>query len=284
MAWRQLRRDVARRLGEAGNDNAGQEARWLVERVGGFDVAGWHVGQDGLASDRETVALWEMVDRRIAGEPLQYVLGRWGFRGLELHVDPRVLIPRPETEALVDAALCECDRLDANLAADLGTGSGAIAASFAAEREGLDVWATDISGAALAVARLNVTQLGDAAGRVRLAEGWWFQALPDQLAGRFDVIVSNPPYVATVEMPGLPAEVRQWEPDVALLGGARGLDHVAAIISEAPRWLGRPGALLLEVAPHQVQEACELAHRAGFTAVSDEVDLAGQDRFLLARL
>lgn len=284
VAWRQLLRDVARRLADAGSDNAEQEARWLVEWVGGSDAAAWHVAQDRLATKADAASLWEIVDRRVAGEPLQYVLGCWGFRGLALRVDRRVLIPRPETELLVDTALSECERLDAKRAADLGTGSGAIAASLATEREGLEVWATDVSSAALAVARLNVAQLGDAAGRVRLAEGSWFRALPDELAGGVDVIVSNPPYVATAELLDLPLEVREWEPPVALLAGDRGLDHISAIVAEAPRWLRRPGALLLELAPHQVREACRLAHRAGFTAVSVLLDLAGRDRFLLARL
>jgi release factor glutamine methyltransferase len=225
-----------------------------------------------------------MLDRIGAGEPLQYVLGRWSFRSLELDVDPRVLIPRPETEVLVEAALAECDRLGATTAVDLGTGSGAIALSLLVERPGLEVWASELSPGALDVARANLARLGPAAARGQVVAGSWFEALPARLRGRVDVVVSNPPYVAEPEVPDLPADVREWEPRQALVSGRSGLDDLATIVEEAPRWLARPGALLCEMAPHQAGAVAERARAAGFTSVSTWPDLAGRDRVLRARL
>src|SRR5690606_38267662 len=148
------------------------------------------------ATVRGAIHLDAMLARRERGEPLQYVMGRWGFRSLDLLVDDRVLIPRPETEVLAGLALDEVRRLGAPIAVDLGTGSGAIALSLAAEQPGLEVWGTDASEDALAVARANLAGLGRAATRVRLVAGDWFAALPAELAGRIGVVVSNPPYVA----------------------------------------------------------------------------------------
>jgi release factor glutamine methyltransferase len=225
-----------------------------------------------------------MLERRLAGEPLQYVLGRWGFRKLDLFLDRRVLIPRPETEALVESALAECDRLGAELAVDLGTGSGAIALAMASERVGLEVWATDASSDALDVARANLAGLGRPATRVRLAEGSWFAALPEDLRGRIDVIVSNPPYVIDAEMDELPDEVRGWEPEIALVSGTKGLDDIELILTEAPTWLTRPGALLLEIDPRQASAVQRMARQAGFTSATVWPDLTGRDRIVQARI
>jgi release factor glutamine methyltransferase len=195
-----------------------------------------------------------------------------------------VLIPRPETEALAEMTLDECRRLDARVAADLGTGSGALALAMAKERPGLEVWGTDVSPDALAVARANLAGLGRAATRVRLTEGSWFDALPADLAGRIDVVVANPPYVADDEIVDLPAEVRDWEPHVALFSGPSGMEDVEHVIARAPAWLARPGSLLVEMAPHQTQQAQRLARAAGFASATVWPDLTGRDRILLARL
>ena len=213
-----------------------------------------------------------------------YALGRWAFRSLDLVVDHRVLIPRPETEVLAEMTLDECRRLDARVAVDLGTGSGALALALATERPGLEVWGTDLSADALEVARANLAELGRVATRVRLTEGAWFDALPADLAGRIDVIVANPPYVADDEIVDLPTEVRDWEPHVALFSGPSGLEDVEHIVARAPAWLARPGALLLEMAPHQTREAQRLARAAGFASVTVWPDLTGRDRIVLARL
>lgn len=283
VAWRTVLDDVTARLQAAGVDNAAQEARWLVERATGLGAGELTVSLDRPATERGATHVHAMADRRAAGEPLQYVMARWGFRTLDLYVDRRVLIPRPETEVLAGMALDECRRLDAGLAVDLGTGSGAIALALAVERPGLEVWATDVSAEALAVARANLAGLGRAGRGVRLAEGGWFAALPDDLAGRVDVVVANPPYVALHEADELPAEVRDWEPHQALFSGPTGLEDIDLILAEAPRWLARPGALLIELAPHQARPAQARARDAGFASVTVWPDLTGRDRILVAR-
>ena len=283
-AWRRLVAEAGEKLAAGGFDNAAQEARWMAEQAGGFEPGELVPAFDEPATERCGAHFHRMLERRLAGEPLQYVLGRWGFRSLDLYLDQRVLIPRPETEALAGAALAECERLDARLAVDLGTGSGAIALALAAERVALEVWATDASPDALDVARANLAGLGRAAARVRVAEGSWFAALPDDLRGRIDVVVSNPPYVMAGEMGELPDEVRGWEPEIALASGAEGLDDIAVIVAEAPAWLRRPGALLLEIDPRQAEPVKRLARDAGFTSVTVWPDLTGRDRIVQARL
>ncbi len=283
--WRRLQADARARLAAAGIGNADQEARWLVADVAGaqgLDRTALATGLDRPAGADQASALGALVDRRAAGEPLQYVLGRWEFRRIDVTVDRRVLIPRPETEVMAGLALDEVDRIDARLAVDLGTGSGALALALAAERPRLEVAATDRSPDALAVARANRDRLG-LSERVRLLEGSWFDPLPAEWLGRIDLIVANPPYVSDAEMADLPAEVRDWEPRGALCSGPTGLEDVAAIVGGAPRWLARPGALLVEMAPHQVRDASHMAERAGFGTVSVWPDLAGRDRILWAR-
>ncbi|MGH9211599.1 MAG: peptide chain release factor N(5)-glutamine methyltransferase [Acidimicrobiales bacterium] len=285
--WRDLVASATKRLAAADVEvaDARQEARWLAEQASGLDVAELQLELDRPVPARASASFDRMLDRRLAGEPLQYALGRWGFRRLDLYVDHRVLIPRPETEVLAERALAECDHLGATTVVDLGTGSGALALSLAVERPQLhEIWATDVSGDALAVARANLAGLGAAASRVRLASGSWFAALPEGLRRRIDVVVSNPPYVADSEMPDLPDEVRDWEPVEALVSGSQGLDAIAEIVADAPGWLTRPGALLVEMAPHQTARAERLARAAGFTSVSVWPDLAGRDRILCARL
>lgn len=282
--WRVLLGETVERLERAGLDNARQEARWLVQRAGGFDGSEVVTGLDQPATVRGATHLHLMVERRERGEPLQYVLGRWAFRELELFVDERVLIPRPETEVLVGFALDEIRRLGSRVAVDLGTGSGAIALALAVEQPELEVWATDASRDALAVARANLAGLGRRARLVRLVEGDWFSALPDELAGRVGVVVANPPYVAEHEVPDLPSEVRDWEPRRALVSGPTGLEDIERILAEAPRWLARPGSILIEMAPHQTRAARQLALAGGFATATVWPDQAGRDRVLVARI
>ena len=213
------------------------------------------------------------------------MLGVWGFRRLELVVDRRVLIPRPETELVVEVALAELRRLGAArpLAVDLGTGSGAIALSVALEVPEARVWGTDRSEDALAVARANLSGMGArVATRVRLAGGDWFGALPPDLKGGIDLVVANPPYVGAGDP--LPAEVADWEPAGALVAGPTGLECVDLILAEAPVWLRRPGLAVVEIAPHQAERAVALAIAAGFSQAEVHPDLAGRPRALVARL
>jgi release factor glutamine methyltransferase len=259
------------------------DARRIVEQA---MTGPWPLGLSEPVSGRARPYFEQMVARRRAGEPLQYVLGRWGFRQLDLLVDRRVLIPRPETEQVVAAALDSlADLPGENLVlVDLGTGSGAIALSLALEGKRGQVWGTDASSDALAVARANLAGMGGrAAARVRLVEGAWWSALPASLRGQVALAVSNPPYISSAEMATLPAEVAQWEPASALDAGPTGLEAIADILAEAGEWLARPGVLVLELAPHQSEAAIELARAAGFESVRVEPDLAGRDRALVAR-
>jgi release factor glutamine methyltransferase len=247
----------------------------------------WPLGLAEPAGSRGLPYFRQLVARRAAGEPLQYVLGRWGFRQLDLFVDRRVLIPRPETEQVVEVALGELRHLPGEdlVIVDLGTGSGAIALSLAAEGEKGAVWATDHSADALVVARANLAGMaGRAATRVRLAEGSWWEALPGELQGRVSLAVSNPPYVSSGEMATLPEVVADWEPRDALEAGPTGLEAIELIVTGSPGWLARPGALVVEIAPHQAAAVTALARSAGFSSVRVEADLAGRQRAVVARI
>jgi release factor glutamine methyltransferase len=273
--WRRLLEEAIARLGDRA------DARRIVEEASGREGAELTAFLDEDAN-AVTVAHFEtMVERRAKGEPLQYVLGRWGFRTLDVHVDSRVLIPRPETEIVVDHALGVIDALGARLAVDLGTGSGVIALALAVERPRLSVWGTDASDAALDVARANLAGIGHAATRVRLEAGDWFGALPNELAGTIDVIVSNPPYVATDDP--LPAEVSDWEPRDAIIAGPTGLEAIERILSDAPAWLQPAGAVVLEIGETQASRALAVAASL-FAEAEVRVDLVGRPRVLVARL
>jgi release factor glutamine methyltransferase len=167
---------------------------------------------------------------------------------------------------------------------DLGTGSGAIALALAAELPDAEVWATDVSEDALAVARANVAGAGSVATRIRLAHGDWFGALPDHLRGRVRIVVANPPYIAAREVASLPPEVADHEPRLALVSGPTGLEAIERIAREAPAWLERDGVLVVEIAPHQSEAAIEIAQTAGFAQARVERDLAARDRVLVARV
>jgi release factor glutamine methyltransferase len=221
----------------------------------------------------------EMVRRRLRREPVAYILGRRGFRSIELAVDPRVLIPRPETELLVELAL----ELRPERVLDVGTGSGAIALAIADELPGCEVVATDTSAAALEVARGNAELLG-LAKRVRFVEG----ALPDGETGwvggegteAFDLVVANLPYVAESEWADLDPEVTQWEPREALLAGPDGLDVLRATI---PAVAMAAPALALEIGIGQAPAVNELLLGVGFSEVETRPDLAGISRLVWGR-
>ncbi len=282
LAWRQVRRDGLDRLRAAGVDDPEQELRWIVERASGRAAAEQVADLGQPVTDRAGRHVEEMVLRRCAGEPLQYVLGRWGFRTLDLMVDRRVLIPRPETEMVAGLAIDALASLGRpGVAVDLGTGSGAIALSIAAERwPAVEVWATDVSAEALAVARANLAGLGRRAATVRLAEGRWYDALPAELRGRVDVIVSNPPYVAAGDP--LPAEVADWEPHAALVPGPTGLEDVERVVAGAVGWLTPSGTLVVEIGDTQAAPAAAMARAAGFASARIVPDLSGRDRALEA--
>jgi release factor glutamine methyltransferase len=296
--WRALRVRAERELRDSGVPDPASEARWMVEHVSGYE------GSELVASEREPATaraadhLAAMLERRTGGEPLQYVLGEWSFRGLDLLVDRRVLIPRPETEVTAEVAIEEVERLGgrrgppepwsgtatAYAVADLGTGSGALALALATELPDAEVWATDASADALAVARANHAGAGQPAVRVRLARGDWFDALPGELRGKLRMVVTNPPYVGDGELAGLAREVSDHEPVDALVSGPTGLEAIEAIVLGAPAWLEPGGVLVCEVAPHQRDTAIERARAAGFAEAVVRLDLTGRPRVLVARL
>lgn len=283
--WRTFLAEAERRLAAAGLPSPDVDARRIVERVTGASGAELILALDDPATERGVGFFDAMLARREAGEPLQYVLGAWGFRRLDLFVDRRVLIPRPETEEVVEHALAELDRVAPTAAArvvDLGTGSGAIALSIAVERESAEVWAVERSTDAAAVARANLAGIGRAATRVRIVEGSWFDALPDELRGTVSMVVSNPPYVAPDD--DLPPEVADWEPRDALVPGPTGFEAIDEIVATAPGWLAPTGCLVVELAPDQGDDAVAAAWRAGFAHAETRPDLVGRTRMLVARL
>jgi release factor glutamine methyltransferase len=231
-----------------------------------------------------------MVRRRLRREPVAYILGRKGFRHIELAVDRRVLVPRPETELLVELVV----ELQPGRVLDIGTGSGAIALAVADELPGCEVVATDTSAAALEVARANAERLG-LADRVELVEGTPRRAAPGPGADSsgeppsFDLIVANLPYIAERDWPSLEPEVTKWEPREALLAGPDGLDAIRALLAaDSVRYLSRSarqeanggGVLALEVGEGQAEAVSGLMREAGFGAIETRPDLAGIPRIV----
>jgi release factor glutamine methyltransferase len=221
-------------------------------------------------------AFGEMVRRRLRREPVAYILGRRAFRNLDLVVDSRVLIPRPETELLVELAL----ELQSEAVLDVGTGSGAIALAVADELPECAVTATDTSAAALEVARANAERLG-LANRVDFVEG----TLPER---DFDLVLANLPYVAERDWPTLQPEVTQWEPREALLGGPDGLDVYRSFIpgcrrAFAPIRAKSSTALAVEVGEGQAEAVAGLVRESGFDEIETRRDLAGIERVVVAR-
>ncbi|MCU1497257.1 MAG: hemK [Acidimicrobiales bacterium] len=288
VSWRELQVETEGLLAAAGIEAPGQEARWIIETATGLEGAELLLGLDDPATVRGVAHLDAMVGRRTAGEPLQYVLGSWGFRRLDLLCDRRALIPRPETEQVVEVALRELDGVLLSrpgehraTAVDLGTGTGAIALSIAVERPGTDVWAVDRSPDALAVARANLAGLGMAGTCVRLAEGSWFEPLPDELRGAVDLVVTNPPYIGTNEE--LPAAVADWEPTEALVPGPTGLEAYEVLVEGASTWLAPGGVFVTEIGATQAADVVALATAAGLVDAEIHQDHAGHDRAVVAR-
>lgn len=279
LTWREVWTSTADVVGERA------PARWLCETACGLDGAEFLAALDEVPTERMIAHLDRMVGRFRAGEPLAYVMGRWSFRTVELMVDRRVLIPRPETELVAECAIDLARRVSPRRVADLGTGSGAIGLALASELpiDGTEVWLTDDSSDALDVARANAAGLGRPAANVRFAMGSWFDALDDSLRNTFHVIVSNPPYIA-LDDPEVADDVREWEPGEALFAGADGLDALRTIVDGARQWLAPGGWLVLEIGHRQGDAVGDLAGAAGFVDVAVRNDLAGRPRIVVMRL
>ena len=278
VTWNELWEQTATAVGDR------RHARWLCEVASAATSGDEFLGRlDEPATVRMVAHLDAMVVRVRSGEPLQYVLGEWSFRRIELAVDRRALIPRPETELVVEAALEKLDEAGPTRAvADLGTGSGAIGLSLAAELplDGTTVWITDANPDALELARANVAGVGRGATNVRVELGSWFEALPAGVA--FDAIVSNPPYVADGS-PDLDPSVLDWEPAAALFAGPDGLDDIRHLVAGAPAHLVPGGWLIMEIGADQGPAVRALLESAGYREVGIRRDLAGHDRIALGR-
>ena len=254
------------------------EARLLLGHVLSRGPAWLYAHGDDALPAEAAERFRQLAARRVAGEPVAYLVGQRGFWTLELAVTPDTLVPRPETELLVEQALARLDPAQPARVADLGTGSGAIALAIASERPLAAVVATDRSEAALDVARRNAVDNG-LGQRVEFRAGDWFAPLAGE---RFDLVASNPPYIAEGD-PHLAQGDLRYEPPTALSSGPDGLDAIRAIVRAAPGHLVPGGWLLLEHGHDQGPAVRALLDAAGFEAVATVPDLEGRDRVGLGR-
>jgi release factor glutamine methyltransferase len=269
--------EVVRRATEylagKGVDSPRLDAEHLLGKALGLSRVELYMHHDRPLSGQEREAFRELVRRRGEREPLAYVLGEWDFRRLTLKVDRRALVPRPETEIVVDRVLALLRGKERPDVLDVGVGTGAIALAIADEHPGANVLATDVSAAALELARENATRLGlDVQFRVAdLEDGLGLEA--------YDLIVSNPPYVAPEEIDALEPEIRDWEPRVALVGTTQ----TRLVAEHARRALRRGGYVVLEVAEQRAEDAATLLDELGYSDVRTTHDLAGRLRVVEGR-
>ena len=282
VSWREMLATTVQQLGNA------QEARWLCEHASGMDSAEFSTEQDQLVTVACAKSLHSMVRDRLSGVPLQYVMKRWAFRHLDVMVDERVLIPRPETEQVVQIALDLARKIESNGAlrvVDLGTGSGVIGLSMAFElgADAAHVWLTDASVDALDVARANMVGIGRAAANVRVAHGGWWNALPQDLAGRIDIAICNPPYLAQDSSEVAP-DVHMYEPHSALYAHDNGLADLRTVIEGASTWLKNSGWLVLEIGYQQGADVLAMMTASGLVGAEIKQDLSGLDRIAVGQL
>ncbi len=270
-------------LTEKGVEAGRLDAEWLLSAALGVDRLQLYLQYDRPLSPEERAAFKPLLRRRAGREPLQYIIGRTAFRQLELKTDPRVLIPRPETEMLVQEVLDWASAAGRSLGYvwDVGTGTGAVALSLAVEGVCTGVVATDSSPDALSVAAENAERY-DVNGLVELRAGSLFESLEE--GERFDIIVSNPPYIAEGERGELEPEVRDWEPSEALFAGEDGLDFIRQLVAGAPDRLVAGGLLALECALGQAERITTLLNATeAFAGVRIRPDLTGRPRFVIAQ-
>ncbi len=280
LTLRALLADAADRLARSGVDSPRRTAEWIVEEVTGADRAALY--RDAAAEPADAARVRELVARRAAGEPVQYVLGHADFFGLRLAVSPDVLIPRPETEELVEHALGLVAGIASPVVLDIGTGSGAIALAVKHARPDAVVVAADVSADALAVARANAAALGLEVGFVHADA--LAPSFADGVAPAVDLLVSNPPYVPAAERDALQREVRDHEPALALfVPDADPLRPYRALAGHAGRLLAPGGALAVETHADHGAAVAALFREAGLADVALHRDLAGRDRIVTAR-
>jgi release factor glutamine methyltransferase len=270
---------AARYLAERGIESARLEAEVLLADVLGWDRARLFAERGHEIDDGERLRLDELLLRRGRREPLQHVRGRQEFFSREFVVDSRVLIPRPETEVLVETALAIARAIERPAILDVGTGSGAIAITLALGLPDAVICATDSSPEAIEVARSNARRLG-ADARVEFRRGDLCAPFAER---RFDLVVSNPPYVPSREIAALAPEVRDHEPRVALDGGADGLEHYRRLATSASEVMTTGGALLVEIGFGQREPAAGAFAAGGFVVANVTRDLSGIERVLTVR-
>ena len=274
-----VRQTLAEKFRQGGIDSADADARLLVAHVLGVDRAALIANSERALTAQETAAIERLAARRLKHEPVARIFGVKEFWSLPLHISEAVLVPRPETETVVEAALDFVGRgglrMETLHILDIGTGSGALLLALLSELPHALGTGTDISAAALAIARANAERHGLASRctfvNCDIAEG---------VSGPFDLIVCNPPYVAHGDIAALASEVRDYDPAVALDGGADGLDGYRAVAAEARRLLAAGGRLILELGAGQEQAVCALFTKAGLTPGAIRRDLAGIPRAL----
>ncbi|MBI5588176.1 MAG: peptide chain release factor N(5)-glutamine methyltransferase [Deltaproteobacteria bacterium] len=261
------------------------EAEYLLTHILGCKRHGLFLNPSRLLTDSEAAAFTAYMERRKKREPAQYITGEVEFRGHTFMVTRATLIPRPETELLVDEALAAAKPQGGEtVVVDLCTGSGCIAVSVAKELAGSRVYAADVSTDAIKAARGNAS-LNGVAEKVGFFIGDLFKALPEDLKGKVDIILSNPPYVARSEMQGLAPEVKDYEPETALCGGAEGLDFIERIIDGAPEYLKKGAYLIMEIGFGQSEKVKELASKDGrYEKIEVRKDYSGIDRVFIARV
>lgn len=280
--------DAIRRLTDAGIDtsDATLEARLLIRHALNLSREAWHTRGDEPLSPEQIAAVGTLIARRATREPLAHILGEWEFYGRPFYVTPATLIPRPETELLVEAAREMLAGTTAPRVADIGTGSGCVAISLAKLLPDAIVFATDISQGALEVARRNAERHG---ATIDFRRGDLLEPLPGDV--RFDAIVSNPPYIAADELDELAPEVRDFEPRTALFDRldpqnrpiGDGLEFYRRLAADSRRHLAPGGALLVEVGHKQAGAVAERLRRAGFEHIATYLDFARIPRIVSAR-
>jgi release factor glutamine methyltransferase len=271
------------KLEHAGIPSAPLAAELLLMHVLNRDRAWLYAHPENPIDPAEAEAFLTLLNKRAVGTPTQYLTGKQEFWGLEFEVTPDVLIPRPETEHVIEVALARIGqaRRSAELrVADIGTGSGCLAVALAKELPNAKIFATDISSAALAVAARNAARHG-VADRITFVECNLLEGVLQQ--SPFDLIVSNPPYVGRKDAKSLPVDVREHEPEIALYAGDDGMAVYPALITQAARFLGDGGILILELGYGLFEPVSELLEpRHGWTRVSATQDLAGIPRVIAA--
>jgi release factor glutamine methyltransferase len=273
-----------RSLEQAGTDHAAQEALWLLGHAFGLESHQLVGKAEQPVSAEQWARAESLVARRVAREPLQYILGTQEFCGLEFHVNPAVLIPRPETELLVQEVIRESGHIKEVLLVDVGTGSGCIAITLATILSGARILAIDRSAEALATARQNAERHG-VTNRIDWMEGDLLAPLRERgMVGVVDVIVSNPPYIAESDWNGLQLEVRLFEPRMALIGGTEGTEFHERLFQDAKEILVPGGSLVMEIGQGQAAALRRIAEQVGGYAPLQVLDdAAGIERVVIAQ-